>query len=179
MHNKSSITDLAFTSENLYSFLNHNPDFHRRLTNIFTHTPTPITQHKTSSSKLTHHTSHTRPKPSPTPPVSIQYPDGTVIKCFACNRSYCYTDECQFTLCDKESTKRYPPTRFVSYCSQHRPSPIPRIHPNYTKIHCQVCDTSYRYITGVNFQRDYTPSNPDTYVHFCAHHEPEDHGIFI
>ena len=35
MPNKSSITDLAFTSENLYSFLNHNPDFHRRLTNIF------------------------------------------------------------------------------------------------------------------------------------------------
>ena len=36
MPNKSSITDLAFTSENLYFFLNHNPDFHRRLTNIFT-----------------------------------------------------------------------------------------------------------------------------------------------
>ena len=36
MPNNSPITDLAFTSENLYSFLNNNLDFRRRLTNIFT-----------------------------------------------------------------------------------------------------------------------------------------------
>ena len=36
MPHNSPITDLAFTSENLYSFLNNNLDFRRRLTNIFT-----------------------------------------------------------------------------------------------------------------------------------------------
>jgi hypothetical protein len=139
--------------------------------------PIPITQPKAPSSKPTHHTPHTRPKPPPTPPVSIQYPEGTVVQCHSCNRLYCYTDELQFTL--DPYARKTQVTASVSHCSQHKPSPIPRIHPNYTKIHCQACDTSYRYIIGVNFQHDYTPSDPDTYVHFCAHHEPEDNGIFI
>lgn len=35
-HNKLPITDLAFTSDKLYFYIEHNHDFHRRLTNIFT-----------------------------------------------------------------------------------------------------------------------------------------------